>query len=53
MSNNYIGIVAIILALGMFIGLLACLGYTTYISVSKEKIEVHTQNFNFKNDSQE
>lgn len=40
-------LVTIILALGMIICFLATIGYNTYISCTKEKIEVQTQNSNF------
>lgn len=43
-GNN---IVTIILAVGLIVCFLATIGYNTYISATKEKIEVHTQNSNF------
>lgn len=46
MIVKYAGATLIILAIGTFICLLACMGYNIYLSASKEKIEVSTTNTN-------
>lgn len=50
-ENSYLGRVAIILSIGMVICLLASLGYNTYLSITKERIEVRTSNSNSINDT--
>lgn len=45
--EKYIGFSLIIVCVGIFILALAAFGYNTYISASKEKIEVQAQNSNF------
>lgn len=44
--------VTIILAVGMIVCFLATIGYNTYISLTKEKIEVQAQNSNFNTTNQ-
>ncbi len=45
--EKYVGIALIVLCIGIIILALAAVGYNTYISATKEKIEVHAQNSNF------
>lgn len=44
--------VTIILAVGMIVCFLATIGYNTYISLTKEKIEVQALNSNFNTTQQ-
>ncbi|MCI8486991.1 MAG: hypothetical protein HFJ20_08110 [Clostridia bacterium] len=44
--------VTIILAVGIIVCFLATIGYNTYISLTKEKIEVKTLNSNFNTTQQ-
>ena len=48
--EKYVGIALIIVCVGIVILALAAFGYNTYISATKEKIEVHAQNSNFTQD---
>ena len=49
-KTDYCGIALIILSVGIIICLLASYGYNTYLSYSKEKIEIRTQNSDFNLD---
>ena len=49
MNEKYLGRIATILSVGLILCLLASLGYNTYFSISKERIEVSTNNSNSEN----
>lgn len=46
LAVRYLGIALIAFIIGFFMYLVATAGYNTYLSFSKEKIEVHAENSN-------
>lgn len=51
MNESYLGKSNLILSVGIILCLLAALGLNTYISISKERIEVRTSNSNSLNNA--
>lgn len=45
--EKYIGIALIVICAGIMLYVLATVGFNTYVSMTKEKIEVQTENSNF------